>query len=152
VRSWIIIPVLFASSIAMGQTLGGSSVYNFLKLPNTPQLTGLGGINLSQTSNDVGMAFYNPALLVSSMHTQINTVFNSFYAGIKTYHLSLGYHSEKLNTNFLWGLHYFNYGDVQETDASGNVLGAFHPTDWVMKISASRRYLQRWNYGFTFKL
>ena len=136
-RSWIIIPVLFASSIAIGQTLGGSSVYNFLKLPNTPQLTGSGGINISQTSNDVGMAFYNPSLLVSSMHTEMNTVFNSFYRGIKTYHLSLGYHSEKLNTNFLWGLHYFNYGDVQEKDASGDVLGAFRPTDWVMQISAS---------------
>jgi len=107
VRSWIIIPVLFASSIAIGPTLGGSSVYNFLKLPNTPQLTGLGGINISQTSNDVGMAFYNPALLVSSMHTQMNTVFNSFDEGIKTYPLSLGYHSEKLNTKSFMGASLF---------------------------------------------
>jgi len=151
VRSWTIIPALLVSSIATGQTLGGSSAYNFLKLPNTPQLTGLGGINVSQTSNDVGMAFYNPSLLVPSMHTQMNAVFNSFYAGIKTYHLSLGYRSEKLNTNFLWGLHYFNYGDIQATDATGNLLGSFHPTDWVMQVSASRRYLERWNYGFTLK-
>ena len=150
-RSWTIIPALLVSSFATGQTLGGSSAYNFLKLPNTPQLTGLGGINVSQTSNDVGMAFYNPSLLVPSMHTQMNAVFNSFYAGIKTYHLSLGYRSEKLNTNFLWGLHYFNYGDIQATDATGNLLGSFHPTDWVMQVSASRRYLERWNYGFTLK-
>ena len=150
-RSWIIIPVLLISSVAIGQTLGGNSVYNFLKLPNTPQLTGLGGINVSQPSNDVGMAFYNPSLLVPSMHSQMNAVFNSFYAGIKTYHLSLGYHSEGLNTNFLWGLHYFNYGDIQATDPSGNVLGSFHPADWVMQISASRRYLEKWNYGFTLK-
>ena len=143
-RLWLTIPVLLISSITIGQTLGGNSVYNFLKLPNTPQLTGLGGINISQPSNDVGMAFYNPSMLIPSMHTQMNTVFNSFYAGIKTYHLSLGYHSERLNTNFLWGLHYFNYGDIQETDAAGNVLGSFHPSDWVMHVSASHRYLQRW--------
>ena len=134
-----------------GQTLGGSSVFNFLKLPNTPQLTGLGGVNVSQTSNDVGMAFFNPALLTPLMHTQMNAVFNNFYAGINTYHLSFGYHSSELNTNFLLGLHYFNYGNIRETDASGNILGSLHPTDWVMQVSASRSYLQKWNYGFALK-
>ncbi len=150
-RLKIIILGLLITSFAKAQTLGGNSVFNFLKLPNTPQLTGLGGVNVSQTSNDVGMAFYNPALLLSSMHTQMNAVFNSFYAGIKAYHLSLGYHSAELNTNFLWGLHYFNYGDIQETDISGNILGSLHPIDWVMQVSASRNYLQKWNYGVALK-
>ncbi len=133
------------------QTLGGNSVFNFLKLSNTPQLTALGGINLSQASNDVGLAFNNPALLRASMHSQMNAVFNSYYAGIKTYHLSLGYHHPRLNTNFLWGLHYFSYGNIQETDAGGNLLGSFRPTDWVMQVSASRSYLEKWNYGATLK-
>lgn len=130
-----------------GQTLGGQSVFNFMKLPNTPQLTALGGINLTQPSNDVGLAFNNPALLRASMHTQMNAVFNSFYAGISAYHLSLGYRNEKLNTNFLWGMHYFNYGSLQETDASGNILGSWRPVDWVMQVAASRSYLEKWHYG-----
>jgi len=151
VRLQIIISGLLIASFANGQTIGGSSTFNFLNLPNTPLLTGLGGVNVSQTSNDVGMAFYNPALLTPSMHTQMNAVFNSFYAGISTYHLSLAYHSPALNTNLLWGVHYFSYGDIQETDASGNILGSLRPTDWVMQISASRSYLQKWNYGMTLK-
>jgi hypothetical protein len=151
VRWAIIIPGLLLTTLVKGQTLGGNSVFNFLKLPNTPQLTGLGGVNVSQTSNDVGMAFTNPALLTAGMHTQMNAVFNSMYSGIATYHLSLGYHSPQLNTNFLWGLHYFSYGDLQQTDASGNVLGSLKPTDWVMQISASRSYLQKWNYGAALK-
>ena len=150
-RSAIIISGLLLTTLVKGQTLGGNSVFNFLKLPNTPQLTGLGGVNVSQTSNDVGMAFSNPALLTANMHTQMNAVFNSMYAGIATYHLSLGYHSPQLNTNFLWGLHYFSYGDLQQTDASGNVLGNLKPTDWVMQVSASRSYLQKWNYGAALK-
>ena len=133
------------------QTIGGSSVFNFLNLSNTPQLTGLGGINVSQTSKDVGMAFNNPALLNSSMHSQMNAVFNSFYAGISTYHLSLGYHNRSINTNFLWGLHYINYGGIEQTDASGNIYGSLHPTDWVMQVSASRNYLEKWTYGATIK-
>jgi hypothetical protein len=133
------------------QTLGGNSVFNFLKLPNTPQLTSLGGINISQSSDDIGLAFNNPALLKPQMHTQMNAVFNSFYADIKAYQLALGYHNQKLNTNFLWGLNYFSYGNIQQTDASGNLLGKFNPTDWVMQISASRNYMEKWNYGVTLK-
>jgi hypothetical protein len=150
-RIRLLIPVLIISFVSHCQTIGGSSVFNFLKLSNTPQLTGLGGVNVSQTSNDVGMAFNNPALLLSSMHTQMNAVFNDFYSGIKAYHLSLGYHHEKLNTNFLWGLQYFSYGNLQQTDASGNILGTLHPADWVMQVSASRSYLEKWHYGATLK-
>jgi len=139
------------STFIAAQTIGGSSTFNFLKLSNTPQLTGLGGVNVSQTSKDVGLAFYNPALLVPSMHTQMNAVFNSFYAGITAYHLSLGYHNEKLNTNFLWGVHYLSYGNIRQTDASGNLYGELHPSDWVMQVSASRSYLEKWNYGAALK-
>jgi hypothetical protein len=151
VRSTSFIFFLFISVSGISQTLGGSSVFNFLRLPNTPQLTALGGINITAGSNDIGMAFNNPALLKENMHTQLNAVFNDFYAGIKSYHLSFGYRHEKLNTNFAWGLQYFDYGVIPGTDASGNILGDLRPTDWVMQISASRHYLEKWNYGTTFK-
>jgi hypothetical protein len=147
---FIILLLLLGCNVA-AQTLGGDAVFNFIKLPNTPQLSALGGVNVSQSSNDVGLAFNNPALLQPAMHTQMNVVFNNFYSGISVYHLSLGYRNEKLNTNFLWGLQYFNYGSTAQTDASGNVLGQFKPVDWVMQVSASRQYLSKWNYGATFK-
>ena len=149
-RIIIILPFLVSSSL-IAQTIGGSSVFNFLKLPNTTQLTALGSVNVSVPSNDVGLAFNNPSLLKKEMHTQINAVFNNFYAGINAYHLSLAYRQEKLKTNFAWGLTYFDYGQVSETDASGNVLGSLQPNDWVMQVSASRSYLEKWNYGASFK-
>jgi hypothetical protein len=150
-RPLILILSVFISSSLSAQTIGGSSVFNFLKLPNTPQLTALGGINVSVTSNDVGLAFNNPALLKKEMHTQMNAVFNSFYAGINTYHLSFAYRREKLKTNFDWGLTWFDYGKISGTDASGNILGLISPNDWVMQLSASRNYLQKWSYGATVK-
>lgn len=150
-RLGILIALVVIAPFLQAQTLGGNSVFNFLKLPATPQLTALGGINTSHISNDVGLAFNNPALLRPSMHTQLNAVFNGFYNGISAYQLSLGYHHEKLNTNFGWGLHFINYGSIQETDASGNIYGRFHPTDWVMQVSTSRTYMEKWNYGATLK-
>jgi hypothetical protein len=135
----------------IAQTIGGSTVFNFLKVPNTPKLSALGGINVSDVTNDVGLAFNNPALLKPAMHTQMDAVFNSLPAGINVYHLSLGYRHPRLKTNFLWGLNYFNYGNITQTDASGNTLGSFHPRDWVMQLSASRSYSEKWNYGATLK-
>jgi hypothetical protein len=151
VHSRIFILYLFFSLEVKAQTLGGNSVFNFLKLPNTPQLSAMGGVNISYISNDVGLAFNNPALLKPEMHTQMNVVFNGFYDGITAYHLSMGYHHAKLNTSFLWGLTYLNYGNIQQTDASGNIFGNFRPNDWVMQVAASRSYLEKWKYGATFK-
>ena len=85
------------------------------------------------------------------MHTQMNAVFNNFYAGINAYHLSFGYTHEKLKTNFGWGLTFFDYGKISEADVSGNILGIMKPNDWVMQLSASRGYLQKWNYGTSVK-
>ncbi|HSU28705.1 MAG TPA: type IX secretion system protein PorQ [Chitinophagaceae bacterium] len=148
---WALLFISLFSLNSYSQTLGGNSVYNFLKLPNTPQLSSLGGINISQPSDDIGLVFNNPALLKPAMHSQLNAVFNGFYSGIRTYHLSLGYHHEKLKTTFSWGLHYFDYGNTIQTDAAGNILGEFRPVDWVMQVSASRKYMEKWNYGATLK-
>jgi len=151
VKPGVLILAIFLNISAFCQTLGGNSVYNFLKLSNTPQLSALGGVNISTISDDIGLVFNNPALLKSSMHTQMNAVFNSFYGGINVYHLSLGYRNDRLNTNFSWGLNYFNYGSTMQTDPSGNLMGSFRPVDWVMQVSASRKYLEKWNYGLTVK-
>jgi hypothetical protein len=151
VRFYLTISIVLLSYGSKAQTLGGNTVFNFLKLPATPQLSALGGINVSQVSDDIGLAFNNPALLKPSMHGQLNTVFTGLYDGITSYHLSLGYHHAKLNTNFLWGLNFLNYGSTTQADAAGNVLGQFRPTDWVMQVSASRSYLQKWKYGATVK-
>jgi len=83
----ITILLLCLSCNCAAQVLGGNSIFNFLKLSNTPQLTALGGVNVSQPSDDVGLAFNNPALLKASMHTQMNAVFNDFFGVSKIYTL-----------------------------------------------------------------
>lgn len=133
------------------QTLGGNSIFNFLKLPNAPSLTAMGGVNTSYDGNDISLAFNQPALLKPSMHSHLDVSFNAFYASTKAYHLSLGYHHEKSRTTFMYGVFFMNYGNAVETDPSGNVYGEFNANDWVMQVSASRQYLEKWRYGSTVK-
>jgi hypothetical protein len=144
--------LLLGATIApRAQSLGGSTIFSFLRMPNSPQLSALGGINISNQTNDIGLAWQNPALLSPAMHSQMTAVFNSYYAGIKNLHWSLGYRHPRLNTNFLLGVQYFTYGSIAQTDAAGAQLGTFTPRDYVVQLAASRSYLQRWQYGLTVK-
>jgi hypothetical protein len=143
--------LIFLFVKASAQTLGGNAIFNFIKQPNTAQLSALGGVNISNISNDVGMTFHNPALLRDEMHGQINTSFNAFVAGIKNYSLTSAFHSIKHKTNFSFGLNYFNYGNIAQTDASGNELGTFRPNDYVLQVSGSRQHKENWFYGATIK-
>jgi hypothetical protein len=146
-----VILVIGAWEYAYSQTLGGNAVFNFLKQPNSPQLSALGGINISNITNDVSFTFHNPSLLRKEMHEQVNASFNSFLAGIKNYSLTTAYVAEKIETNFAFGVNYFNYGNLSQTDAAGNELGTFHPNDYVVQVAVSKKYKDKWFYGTTFK-
>ncbi len=147
--------LLFCTCLLQGscyaQTLGGNAAYNFLLLPNTPQLSALGGINVSAITNDAGMAFNNPALLRQDMHDQLHIAFNNMYAGVKNYHSVFAYRHEKWKTNFAAGIHFIDYGSITQTDPSGNVYGELQPADYAVQLSASRQYGERWNYAISVK-
>lgn len=142
---------LIAFGPCFGQRTGGSSIFNFLSLSNSPQLSALGSINVSNISDDVAMGFSNPALLRPQMDRNLAVSFNSLYAGIKNYQLNGALVSLKLNTVFALGVSYFDYGSIPQTDASGNELGTFRPGDYVVQASSSRSYGARINYGATVK-
>ena len=122
-----------------------------MKLPSTPLLTAAGGVNTSYKTNEVGLSANNPALLSPDLHTQLGLSFNNFLGGIKTYSLTGAFLYDKLNTTFGGHIYFVDYGSIPQTDASGNVSGSFHPIDYVVQLSAARRYLEKWNYGASLK-
>lgn len=133
------------------QTLGGNALFNFVKQPNCPQLSALGGVNVSNISIDIGLSFHNPSLLRREMSGKVNASFISMPASVKSYSLLSAFHAEKLGTTFSAGVNYFNYGTVPQTDPSGSILGNFRPNDYVVQFGAGRRYKENWNYGVTLK-
>lgn len=133
------------------QTLGGQTTYNFLRLPPAPQAAATGGLNIAQQSNDLSLAFQNPALLSKSMHTHTTLNFNRMYAGVANQHWMMAYHHPRLQTTFAAGIYYFDYGNIAQTDASGNTLGAFRPRDYALQFSASKDYLDHWRLGVSLK-
>jgi hypothetical protein len=142
----IILPV-----ISFGQTLGGSSVYNFLKLPASALLTATGGVNVSLSPKDAGFCQNNPATITPANDRQLSLNFNGFFAGIRSYQLATVLNDEKLKTCFGAGVFFVDYGSIPQTDASGNQNGSFHPRDFVIQVSGSKQYLEKWRYGANLK-
>ena len=133
------------------QTLGGSAIYNFLKLPATSLLSATGGVNVSYKTNDVGLSANNPALLNPGLNSQLNVGFNGVPGGIKAYALTGSWFHNKLNTTFGSQIYFVDYGTIEQTDAAGNLNGDMRPVDYVVQVSAGRSYMERWSYGATLK-
>jgi hypothetical protein len=131
--------------------LGGSAVYNFLKLPSTSLLSATGGVNVSYKTNDMGLSANNPALLAPELNSQLNVAFNGVPGGIKAYALTGAWHNSKLNTTFGSHIYFVDYGTIEQADAAGNLSGDMRPVDYVVQVSAGRSYLEKWNYGATLK-
>lgn len=150
-RFFILILCVVAGTGVRAQTLGGTTVFNFLRNSTTPQLSALGGINVSQLHNDVAMGFHQPAFYVPSMHGQASFNFQTGLSGVKQYHASGVWYDKKRDITFAGGLQFFDYGAFRQTTEAGIELGEIRPTDYVLQVSASRAYMDRWRYGLTLK-
>ena len=144
--------LILLASAASAQVTGGQHAFEFLRLAQSPHISALGGINVANPSLDVSLALQNPALMRPAVHNQLSLAYNSYYAGISVANLAYGYHVPKLNTSFILGIQYLNYGSFDATDNIGNVIGNFRATDYVASLGASRAYGERWRYGAALKL
>lgn len=129
------------------QYAGGQTVYNFLRLPVSAQTSAVGGETVSLISHDLSIVHQNPAFLRPYHHNQLSLTFTPMSAGINQYYLAGSMHSPKLATSFATQIQYIGYGSITATDPSGNTMGNFHPRDYHIQLSASRSYLEKWQYG-----
>lgn len=142
---------VFCQGNVQAQSAGGGAVYSFLGLPAGVQQTTVGGETTSLIGNDLSVAYTNPALLRAEHHQQLSLSFTPMPAGIKQYFATAAFHHAKSATNFAAQVKYVGYGTLQQTDPSGNSYGNFNPRDYLLQITASRRYLEKWHYGASLK-
>ena len=151
-KKWLGTVVVSCCCISLqAQVTGGERAMEFLRLPNSPHISALGGINVSSTSDDIAFALQNPALMRPGLHNQLGLNYNAYYAGIGVMNLQYGYNMDKIKTAFAFGVQYINYGSITQTDAVGNEYGDFHASDYAVSLAASRSYGQHWRYGATLK-
>lgn len=141
-----------SASITQAQVTGGRFAMEFLRLSNSPHISALGGINIVNPERDIALALQNPSLMRPGLHNVIGLNYNGYYAGSSIANLQYGYHVPKLNTSFLLGVQYLNYGNFVQTDVVGREIGTFRATDFALTAGASRQYGKNWRYGASLKI
>ena len=149
VKSLLLLALGLGSGRAVAQVVGGQFAMEYLRLPGSPHVSALGGINVACPDFDLSLALQNPALLRPSFHHQIALAYNSYYADIKVMNLTYGYYQPKLKTSFGLGVQYLNYGSFAQRDIYGYNTGTFRAADMAISLMASRQYGERWRYGAT---
>lgn len=138
---------LGAGSTLFAQNAGGQAIYSFLRLPVATQQTSIGGETVSLISRDLSLVHSNPALLRPYHHSQLSLSFTPMPAGVKQYYMGAAFYKEKIATSFAGQVQYIGYGNIQQTDPSGNQFGTIHPRDYQIQVAASRQYHEKWQYG-----
>jgi hypothetical protein len=133
------------------QVNGGEHIFEFLRLSQSPHITAVGGISVTNPAPDIMLSTGNPSLLRERFHTNIGLNYNFYYAGTKVSNVLYGHYLKKYKTMMGLGIQYLDYGKFTMTDAIGNILGDATARDYSINLTASRQYLERWRYGATLK-
>lgn len=128
-----------------------TSVFNFLNLPYSAHVTGLGGHNLSLIEDDITLVAQNPSLLSSVSSKTVGFNFLTFMKGSKAGSVA---YAQTVGERGTWGVNtqFVGYGSMNETLPTGEVIGKMHAQD--ICINGSYAYLlgERWSGGATGKI
>lgn len=145
----VLIICIFAAALPASAE-DSSPAYNFLNIPSSTTAYGLGGVNITNISDDINNIDQNPALLGPEFGTQLGVNYmhyigGSNFAGVK-FGKGAGEHSA-----WAAGIQYFGYGEIQGTDITGSLTGTFSPKDMVFNAMYARDINDRWRGGANLK-
>ena len=126
--------VLAALPAAAGD---GSTSYNFLTVPSSSHVYGLGGRNVSLIDHDVNLVEQNPALLGSETDKQVSLNYMRYLGGSNFMGVHYG---QGIGEHSAWtvGVQYYGYGSMEGYDITGVSTGSFSASDAVINVGYSR--------------
>jgi len=138
-------------SIPGNTQLGGQHVFEFLSLPASSRVSALGGTLISVQDDDVALALHNPAVIDSSVHNQLSFNHNFHLAGISNGFVNYGRTLPWFGLTAHAGFQYVNYGEFQQSDEIGNLIGSFDASELAFVVGVGRQINERINVGINLK-
>ncbi len=149
IRKLLIMCILMAHGYVLCAQ-NGTNAYSFLEIPTSTLAYGLGGVNISNISDDINDADRNPGLLGSEIDMQLGVnymkyVGESNFAGVKF--------GNRAGERGAWmaGIQYFGYGKIKGADVNGVLTGDFSPKDMVFSATYAHDITNHWRGGATLK-
>ena len=147
----IIIFVLLFFGTSQIKADGGDSAYDFLNIPSSSYVFGMGGVNVSSMQNDLDLAEQNPALIGQENDRQLKLGYmlyygNSNFAGAR-FGMNAGRHGA-----WAAGIRYLNYGNFKGYESDGSYSGDFSAQDIVIEGTYSHDFTYRLRGGINVKM
>lgn len=129
----------------------GTYAYTFLTTTSSAHAYGLGGTNISIIDDDINLYEQNPALLGPEVGMQLGFSYMRYLGGSNFAGVRFG---KEAGENAAWaaGVQYFGYGEMTRADATGTVMGTFHPQDIAFSGMYSHDFNEYFRGGIAMKL
>jgi hypothetical protein len=110
----------------------GTAGSEFLNLDVGPRGIAMGGA-YSAVTDDSNSMYWNPAGLTRVPRASLSAMHNEYLAGIRLQYIS---YAQRINDLSVLGgaVRYMDAGGIDNTDVNGNVLGQFHPRNYVFEF------------------
>ncbi len=147
-RTYLLAMLPFALPAA-AQT--GRSAYDFLNIPTSSHVFGLGGTNIALIDDDVSLAGQNPALIGPEIDRQLAFSYMHYMGGSNFAGVRFG---KAAGERGAWaaGVRYLNYGEITGYDPDGTMTGTFSPADVVFEGTYSHDFTYRLRGGINLKM
>lgn len=127
-----------------------SPAYNFLNIPSSSRIYGLGGVNISSVDAGILAVEQNPALLGPEYEGAVGLGYMRYIGGSNFASAAFGNRSGDRSA-YGAAIRYFGYGDIPRTDATGADIGSFSPKDLSISATYSRDITEMLRGGATLK-
>jgi hypothetical protein len=148
-RSVFTLLLVLSALVTMGQE--SQTAFNFLRLPVSAHVAALGGDNITLTDDDATLLFHNPALMQFASDRTLNLNMMTYMKGTTTASASF---VRAFGERGSWGVcgRYLDYGEMKETNGSGEQTGTFGARDIALGGTLSYGLADHLSGGITAKL
>ncbi len=143
--------LLLISSFLLSQ-IGGLNTYQFLDLPASARISGLGENLIAVRDDDANLAYANPALLNASMHNHASFSHSFLFEGIQFGFANYARHIDHFDATFFGGIQYISYGDFDQTDEFGNINASFNASEYAFALGGGKTVYDRLALGLNVKV
>ena len=106
--------------------IGGDGTFEFVNIPITAKIAGLGGYNVSHPDDHLDNMYLNPALLRDSLDQSMSFSWTPYLADINAFNAIYGFKKIPKIDIATIGLTYFNYGEFLRVDENGETDGSYY--------------------------
>lgn len=130
---------------------GGSTAYDFLEIPSSSYIFGMGGANVSTLHSDLDLAPQNPALIGPENDKELKLGYMHYYGSSNFASVRYGMSAGERGA-WAAGIRYLNYGQFQGYESDGMYTGTFTAQDLVIEGTYSHDFTYRLRGGINVKM